>query len=194
LIYEDGSGPVDNQVITAGGDPEVIQAWYVSSLPSRGPQLTVQLTHFHLSTFRVSKALEEGHKAEHSVTHPSWLTLAGRSEYDSYFINIDPASDDFGSIRGCTNNCTDEWDHCDDLETLLEQAATYVERCERAKAKFLAEEPELADDEDALKDAVNDEICFGEESDDDDQDDQDDKAEQDDAVSGDDHDDEEADE
>jgi hypothetical protein len=126
--------------------------------------------------------LEEGHKAEHSVTHPSWLTLAGRSEYDYLFINIDPASEDFGRIRACINNCDEERDHCPDLETLLEQAATYVEKRERARAKILAEEPELADDEDALDEAVNEEVNFGEESDNED----DDEAEQEDAMSGDD--------
>jgi hypothetical protein len=106
---------------------------------------------------------EHGCKPEHSVVHHTWLTLAGRSEYDYLFINIDPASEDFGTIRWCVNNCGDEGDYCADLETLLEQVARYVERRERARAKYAVEEPEA--DDDMLEDYVIDQVELGEDSD-----------------------------
>ncbi len=64
--------------------------------------------------------------------HSSWLSLAGQSEYEYMFINVDPASPDFGTVRWCINSVNEEGERSADLEAPLAQVVRYVERRERA--------------------------------------------------------------
>jgi hypothetical protein len=104
-----------------------------------------------------------GIRPEQSVAHRSWLSLAGQSEYEYMFINVDSASPDFGTVRWCINSVDEEGERCADLEALLAQVVRYVERRERARREYAAEDPEA--DAETLEDWVVDQVMMDEEDD-----------------------------
>ncbi|NEJ84064.1 hypothetical protein GR268_47375, partial [Rhizobium leguminosarum] len=105
------------------------------------------------------------------------------------FINVDPASPDFGTVRWCINSVDEEGERCADLEALLAQVVRYVERRESARREYAAEDPEA--DAETLEDWVVDQVMMDEDDDDDDDDEEEDKEGSD---SGDDDGDQEVDE
>jgi hypothetical protein len=104
-----------------------------------------------------------GIRPEQSVGHSSWLSLAGQSEYEYMFINVDPASPDFGTVRWCINSVNEEGERCADLEALLAQVVRFVERRERARREYAAEDPEA--DAETLEDWVLDQVVMNEDDD-----------------------------
>lgn len=160
LIEEGESRPVDNEVLAGNGEE-----WIDGAVKKYGI------------------------RPEQSVAHRSWLSLAGQSEYEYMFINVDPASPDFGTVRWCINSVDEEGERCADLEALLAQVVRYVERRESARREYAAEDPEA--DAETLEDWVVDQVMMDEDDDDDDDDEEEDKEGSD---SGDDDGDQEVDE
>lgn len=92
---------------------------------------------------------KKGVRPEESVAHRSWLPVAATSEFDFYFVNVDPAFPRvYGSVRRMVANCfADEHPACASIAELLVQAAAYIDRRERARKRLAAEHPDQAADQ-----------------------------------------------
>jgi cell wall assembly regulator SMI1 len=92
---------------------------------------------------------KKGVRPEESVAHRSWLPVATTSEFDIYFVNVDPAFPRvYGSVRRMVSNCfADEHPACASIAELLAQAAAYIDRRERVRKRLAAEHPDQAADQ-----------------------------------------------
>jgi hypothetical protein len=86
-----------------------------------------------------------------SVAEKAWLPLASTTEFDVLFVNVDPASKFYGTVRGATINANTEYSSFDSLEKMLEGVVHYVDKLEEERTSAIAEGSDEYEVNDALE-------------------------------------------